>query len=197
MPRDRLRSFDEATARIGVRDRVLDRAAGNDEDDVEEPLSWSERLRREWPNWTMEKRRKGLRAELALKFRKRFGFAWDPRRASLVLDPPWPPARMPGQRSRPYEARARFVMLFDFENQLSLPARPDGSTRFLTLTELTWISLLAGNWPRAGGRRTPDAVVQAERLTIKQALKRYGQRPAEWLKAKRIRRGPQVRTRPK
>jgi hypothetical protein len=196
MPRDR-RSLDEVTTRLAVRDRALDRAAGAEEDDEADTLSYSERLRMAWPDWTIAKRREALRRVLALNFLRRFGVSWDKRRAALVLDPPWPPARMPWKRSRPYEARARFVVMFEHENVLGLPPRADGSTRFLTLAELTWISLLAGNWPKAGGRRTPDAVVKAERLTIKQALKRYGQHPAQWLKAKRIRRGPQVRTRPK
>jgi hypothetical protein len=194
VPREKRRSFDEATARIGVRDRVLDRAAGCDDADDEE-LTFSERLRREWPDWTMPKRRVALRAEIAVKYRKRFGVPWQPWRAMLVLDPPWPPARMPMQKGKPYESRARFAMAFEYENVLDLPLRADGSMRFLTPLEMTWISLLAGNWPDKGGRRSPEGVVRAELESIKQHRKRYGQRPAEHLGVTRIRRGPQVRTR--
>jgi hypothetical protein len=60
--------------------------------------------------------------------------------------------------------------MLDFENQLPLPPRADGSTRFLSVLELTWVSLLAGNWPASSNRRGPDSVLRAERELIKKAL---------------------------
>jgi hypothetical protein len=175
-----------------VRDAALDRAAGIADEQEDEWTSVSEELRKRWHGLTLPLRKQALRVELNAKFRKRFGFAWDERRNNLVLDPPWPPAREPWQKKgRGLESRARFVRMLDFENQLALPARADGSARFLSVSELTWISILAGNWPPAGRRRRPDAVVRAERELIKKSLFRYGQRPAEALGVVRIRRGPQ------
>ncbi|HEY1695814.1 MAG TPA: hypothetical protein VGG39_26785 [Polyangiaceae bacterium] len=202
MPRDR-RAFEDATRTHAVRDAALDRASGGDVDeDGEDAAEWtdaavSERLREEWRCWKLAKRQAALRAAIAVKFRRRFGLAWNAGRAALFAEPPWPPARGLGRASRSVAPRSRLVVMLDFENQLGLPPRPDGSARFLSVLELTWISLLAGHWPDAARWRLPGKVLRCERESIKKALRRHGQKPAEALGITRIRRGPQVRARPR
>jgi hypothetical protein len=51
--------------------------------------------------------------------------------------------------------------------------RGDGSSRFLSVTEKTWASLLGGNWPSVESTATPEDVFRAERAAIKKAQQRY------------------------
>lgn len=182
----------------GVRDAALDRAAGLDEDDDEHSVEWtpaafSNRIRRQWSSLAPPKRAEVLRAELAAKFLKRFGVPWATWRNPMVLDPPLP-KRWPWQRSRGFSPRARLVQLLDFENTLALKPRKDGTGRFLSVLEYTWISILAGNWPRAAlaaKASGPDVVIRAERELMKKAVAGYGQKP--WPGATKVRRGPRTR----
>jgi hypothetical protein len=198
MPRDR-RPLEQVVLTHGARDAALDRAAGlvEDDDDPREftLAAFSARLRQEWPDLSLADRMKRLRAELAAKFLKRFGFAWDGARLGpMTQDPPWPPPRMPWSKGRRLTSRSRMVAMFDFENVLGLPKRKDGSDRFLSVLEFTWLSILGGNWPDAlPANATPERILAAERETMKKALARGGQRPAVALGVTRVRRGPRRR----
>ena len=207
MPRDR-RPLEDVARTFAVNDRALEgvrfrgEAPDVEEEDEERdwrPAAYSKRLRQEWPDLKLDERMFRLRAELKTRFLKRFGYAWDDRRNGFMTDPAWPPKRQHRQKGRGLASRPRLVKLLDFENQLYLPDRDDGSPRFLSVLELTWVSILAGHWPPSAPRSLPpDKVVLAERELIKKALARHGQKPlvlwdGENSATQRLRRGPQRR----
>jgi hypothetical protein len=228
-----------------VRDTALERAAGADEDE-EDASEWnaSEALRIRWRKLNLAKRKEALRLEIAMRFRKRFGFDWrtdwnqfvsttevrlgptkEYRRAfraeygfdlpaewwpqqTVTMGPPSMSTIVPqkvAKGARSHSERSRFVALWDRYNIMNLPARKTRSqggsdARFKSVIELTWISILGGNWPPAARMRGPDAVLRAERTLIKEALDRYGQKPieardGEKYRKVRIQRGPRVRVR--
>ena len=179
-----------------VDDRALRLAAGEDEDDAEYRIeSVTAELRDRWPSMSLADRKMALRLEIAMKWRTRMGRGWIERNSTVLRPASWPPARARGSKGRLLSARSRLVTLLEYENVLCLPARADGSPRWLSVQELTWISLLAGNWPDAAPAETaagPEEVLRAERTLIKEARDRHGQKPAKWIWSK-IPRGPRRR----
>lgn len=176
---------------------------------------WSSlaRLEAAWPRLSPAKRRDGLCAYAALRFRRRFGLPWRPEWKRWAA--PTQPKRR--KRGRPLDARALLVTTLDHDEVLRWPTarydegrdalveilsdedvdrilarglleqrggrrgelvlrrRSTGSSRFLSIAEYAWISLLCENWPRT--RCGPRALIATERAAMKQAVHRYGQRP--------------------
>jgi hypothetical protein len=84
-------------------------------------------------------------------------------------------------RGRDLGARA-FVIVWDNQrnpvsSKLGNRGAPYYGSRFLSLQEFTWASLLGGNWPERAAKRGPADVLKAEREAVKSVLRRDGRIP--------------------
>ena len=185
MPRRVRVSFDEQRDSLAIAEPV------------EAPLkSWLhveslDRLSESWPDWTTRVRKQHLKTYCAHRFQLRFGRSWDPKWIR------WAKHREAGLHKRT-AARSRLVHLLDRRNVLNLPERVGGDSRFLSVAELSWISILCGSWPRVPRGSGPRDVLAAERACVKTALKGFKMRPVDVLAEPRTNTAKKfVRVRPK
>jgi hypothetical protein len=120
-------------------------------------------------------------------------FAQTSKLASVAALRRWAQAAGPLPPQRPDRTRTELVRVLDMRNLFGLPARQDGSPRFLKPRELAIVSLLAGNWPspprehpKSRQPTKPVDVIDAEHRAIAQTLRRQGRKaPMEGYKLTR------------
>ena len=155
-----------------------------------------------WPRLSAKHRRRALTAYAGLRFRRRFGLPWlpewrrwtsppveTPRKRGRPLDTRallvkaldfgeelrWPvEVCSPGEIERAV-ARGIIEQRGGSHGGLFLRRRPDSTSRFLSIVEYAWISLLCGNSPRTSGG--PSDLIRTERAAMRQARRRHGRQP--------------------
>lgn len=171
---------------------------------VEDQLDALEKAEKAIPRHARGKLRAQARRELVVqdcreRWQKRFGQPWRDEDAKWVTGAF---VREAAQRECGLgrcSPRTAFVAVIDRLNGFALPPRADGSSYFLSVTEKTWASLLAGNWPKRLRRGATAAdVFRAEFEAVKKAAQRYPLTPLvayegdAWYEHP-VRRGRQVR----